>query len=384
MKNRIAVVGVGKLGLCFALNLERAGYEVWGVETNEAYANALSDRTFESDEPEVNGLLRAAESFHVSTDISCVVEQDIEDIFIMVATPSTADGGYDHSQIERVTERLIALATHNSQPATRNSQLIARNLYIGCTTMPGYCVTLAEKLRPFGYTVSYNPEFIAQGSIIRDQLQPDQVLIGEATTEVGDRLQEIYQRMVHNSPTYCRMDPLSAEIAKLATNCFLTTKISFANSIGDLAIKAGADPEKILAAVGSDSRIGSKYLKHGFGFGGPCFPRDNRALGKYAEEMNYPLIISNATDEVNDAHFKFQLKQYLKDSEHGREVVFDGVAYKKGTAQITESQQLRLAAALAEEGRKVIIHDTQDVIDQVELLHPHVFRFESKNVVVGS
>ncbi|MBL4586995.1 MAG: UDP-glucose/GDP-mannose dehydrogenase family protein, partial [Flavobacteriales bacterium] len=242
---------------------------------------------------------------------------------------------------------------------------------------------LAEKLKPFGYSVSYNPEFIAQGSIIRDQLQPDQVLIGEANEEVGNRLQGIYENLVSNTPTYCRMDSQSAEIAKLATNCFLTTKISFANSIGDLATSVGADAEKILAAVGADSRIGEKYLKHGFGFGGPCFPRDNRALGKYAEAKGYPLIISNATDKVNETHFEFQLQQYLKDSEAGTAVLFDGVAYKKGTSQLTESQQLRLAVALAKKGRTVIIRDSKEVAEQVEKLHPEMFKFESEFSLIG-
>ncbi|MGB1317805.1 MAG: hypothetical protein ACPG5W_06350, partial [Flavobacteriales bacterium] len=199
----------------------------------------------------------------------------------------------------------------------------------------------------------------------------------EANLEVGDRLEAIYRKMVKNQPTYCRMDPLSAEITKLATNCFLTTKISFANSIGDLATKAGANPEKILAAVGSDSRIGSKYLGYGFGFGGPCFPRDNRALGKYAESEGYPLQISKATDEVNSEHFQFQLSQYLNTYGVDEPIVFDGVAYKKGTSQLTESQQLRLAVALANKGRKVVVRDTEEVTTQLNQLYPNLFDFQS-------
>ena len=252
-----------------------------------------------------------------------------------------------------------------------------RHIYVGCTTMPGYCSVLAQKLNDFGYTVSYNPEFIAQGSIINDQQYPDQVLIGEPSTAVGDRLQSIYEQFVKSRPVFCRMDPLSAEITKLATNCFLTTKISFANSIGDLAQTAGADVDSILKAIGSDSRIGGKYLGYGFGFGGPCFPRDNRALGKYADSMGHPLHISNATDMVNEEHFQFQLKNYLGNTSATETIVFDGVAYKKGTTQITESQQLRLAVALAQAGRTVIIKDSKAVIDQVQELYPGLFQFEA-------
>jgi nucleotide sugar dehydrogenase len=371
MANKIAVIGVGKLGLCFALNLERSGFAIWGIESQPDYLRSLQGRTFRSSEPEVNELLSDCKHLQLTDDLNCIVEQGITDIFVMVATPSLPDGGYDHSQVERVVERLIDLA----DPSIR------RNLYIGCTTMPGYCTELGNRLAPFGYTVSYNPEFIAQGDIIKNQLRPDQVLIGESDQEVGDRLQSIYERMVLNRPVYCRMDPLSAEIAKLATNCFLTTKISFANSIGDLAVKAGANPDKILSAIGSDSRIGPKYLGYGFGFGGPCFPRDNRALGKFGDMVGYPLQISKATDSVNDDHFRFQLLQYLNAYSANSEIVFEGVAYKKGTSQITESQQLRLAVALAQHGRTVLIRDSAEVVEQVSEQHPGLFKFETKGSV---
>jgi len=370
---KIAVIGVGKLGICFALNLERSGFNVWGIETNISYLNQLRSGEFRSSEPEVEELLDKASDLKLTEDLKCIVENDITDIFLMVATPSLPDGGYDHSQIERVADRLMALGRSDEQ----------RHIYIGCTTMPGYCAQLAKKLGKFGYTVSYNPEFIAQGAIIRDQQFPDQVLIGESSKEVGDRIQAIYEKFVKSRPVYCRMDPLSAEITKLATNCFLTTKISFANSIGDLAKTAGADVDSILKAVGSDSRIGGKYLGYGFGFGGPCFPRDNRALGKYAESVGYPLRISNATDQVNEEHFQFQLKNYLGSTSSSETIVFEGVAYKQGTTQITESQQLRLAVALAQAGRKVTIKDSVGVIDQVRKLHPGMFQFETDLSAVG-
>jgi len=366
MIKKVAVVGVGKLGICFALNFERSGFDVWGIEANQDYLNSLKGGSFNSAEPEVNELLSVAKSLNLTDDISCVIENDIRDIFIMVATPSLADGGYDHAQVDRVAEKLLELPDNGTK----------RHVYVGCTTMPGYCNELSKRLKPHNYTVSYNPEFIAQGAIIHDQRFPDHILIGQANTEVGDRLQFIYEAMVQNDPVYCRMDPLSAEIAKLATNCFLTTKISFANSIGDMATVAGADPDKILAAVGADSRIGGKYLRYGFGFGGPCFPRDNRALGRFAELTGTPLHLSNATDQINNEHFEFQLNQYLSDYPEGSEVIFDGVAYKKGTTQLTESQQLRLAVALAKRGRSVRVVDSKEVIEQIEQMYPGLFELE--------
>lgn len=368
MVERVAIIGVGKLGLCFALNLERSGFKVWGIERDAEYVSALNHRTFTSSEPQVNELLASATQISFSTDMRCIVDESITDIFIMVATPSLPDGSYDHTQVDRVMDHLVQVQ--------KSGQKIERNIYIGCTTMPGYCKQLAQQVEEFGLLVNYNPEFIAQGSIVRDQLYPDQVLIGEANTRCGDRLQYLYSKVVKNSPTYCRMDTLSAEITKLATNCFLTTKISFANSIGDLAVRSGADPDRILAAIGSDSRIGGKYLKYGYGFGGPCFPRDNRALGLFGQQMNYPLHISHATDKVNEDHLKFQLNEMLQRHSVDDEIRFSGVAYKAGTDQLTESQSLRLAVALAEAGRKVVIEDSVTVMETVESMYPGMFAFK--------
>ncbi|MCG3167507.1 MAG: UDP-glucose 6-dehydrogenase YwqF [Bacteroidia bacterium] len=362
---KIGVIGAGKLGLCFALNLEKSGFEVYAVDIAEDYVNLLQTRSFNSSEPGVNDLLHESKSFFVSTKTETIINDDLKDIFIMVATPSLPDGSYNHTHIEKVTDELTAFGKRKN----------VVHLYIGCTTMPGYCNKLAEKMQVYNYMVSYNPEFIAQGNIILDQQYPDQVLIGEGSIEAGDRLEKIYKKMVRNNPIFCRMDRLSAEIAKLATNCFLTTKISFANSIGDLAIKSGADHEKILAAVGADSRIGKKYLNYGFGFGGPCFPRDNKALGVFAKSQNCDLKISEATDAINKTHLEFQVKHYLKKYLPEEVIPLDYVSYKKGSVIIEESQQLALAVALAKAGRKVKISDRKEVINEVEKLYPGLFDF---------
>src|SRR5690606_20436380 len=132
--------------------------------------------------------------------------------------------------------------------------------------------------------------------------QADMVLIGEETEEVGNILENIYN-ILSPSAKICRMSPTSAEITKLAINCFITTKIAFANMIGDIASKTNensktiTNSEDILNAIGSDSRIGQKCLKYGYGFGGPCFPRDNRALGKYAKKIGVEPLLCVATNE---------------------------------------------------------------------------------------
>ena len=191
----IGILGIGKLGLCFGLNLENKGFTVVGVDVHEGYVNSINSKTLFSFEPQVNELLKASLNFSATTAITEVLADDFMLLFIMVATPSLPDGSYDHTQIEHVAEQLIAFGKREKQV----------HLVIGCTTMPGYCDDLAKRLEHFNYTVSYNPEFIAQGDIIRNQLYPDQVLIGEANETTGDLIEEVFTQLCENKPVYCRM-----------------------------------------------------------------------------------------------------------------------------------------------------------------------------------
>lgn len=367
MKNeKLAVIGVGKLGLCLALLLEKVGYEVRGMDSRPNYVAQLNARTWQSSEPGLNELLKASPGLKVMDSVPELMAWQPQMVFIVVATPSLPDGGYDHGHVDEVLDQIAAMG-----PASSPTDLV-----IVCTTMPGYTDQAAAKIAHLDYRLSYNPEFIAQGSILHDLQQPDQVLIGEANAAAGNQIQQVWERLVIRTPVYCRMRPISAEITKIATNCFLTTKISFANSIGDLATQVGAEPQKILAAIGADSRIGNKYLQYGFGYGGPCFPRDNRALAKFGDEVGYEMLISKATDEVNGRHLYFQYAQYLADYYPGETIVFEGVTYKKGTDILEESQQLRLAVSLAEVGYKVLIRESQSVVNTLEKEYPGLFEFE--------
>lgn len=368
---KIGVLGIGKLGICWALALEKAGYDIIGVDISEDYVRAVNDKTLVSHEPQVAEFLAESRNFRATTDFDEIIADDIRIISLMVATPTADDHTYDHSQVENVVGQLIE----------RGKSPVAKHLIIGCTTMPGYCDELTERLTPYNYTVSYNPEFIAQGRIMHDLRNPDQVLIGEANAEAGALIEEIYHRFCQNKPSIHRMKPLSAEICKLATNCFLTTKISFANSIGDLAIKTGAEPDKILKAIGADSRIGPKYLGYGFGFGGPCFPRDNRALGKFADQNDMELLISKTTDTVNDRHLLFMRDQYMAKYRPDEEIFFDYVTYKKDSVLLIESQQLALAVELARAGRKVVIEERKVVRDELEARYPGLFEFRVPKAV---
>lgn len=347
-KNNISIIGTGKLGLCLALNLERNGSNLICVDTNEEYINQLKNKTFSSKEPEVNNLLEKSKNIEFTTDLKKSLQNDI--IFIIVQTPSTSDFKYDHSSIEDISEKLISYGKQENR----------KDLIINCTTFPGYCDTLQKKLENYNYRVSYNPEFIAQGSIIKDQINADMVLIGEADKIAGDLIEKIYESFCLSKKVH-KMSRVEAEITKLSLNCFLTTKIAYANMIGDICLSYNSDPNKVLGAIGEDTRVGHKYLKYGFGFGGPCFPRDNRALHKCAEEVNINAAISKATDESNFNHLEFQIKEYIKNNpDKNIPVEMDYISYKQGSDIITESQQFKYAKRLKDLGYTIKIKENSN------------------------
>ena len=362
---KISIIGIGKLGLPFALILAEKGFEVMGVDIHEKYVHSLNNKVFKTVEPKVEKLLIKTQSFQATTSLKqCIDFSDI--IFIFLATPSLNNGFYDHSQIENVAAEIIKTGKANK----------LKHLIICCTVMPTYCDLLHSKLTDFNYKISYNPEFIAQGSIVDDLQNPDIVLIGEADKSSGDRIKKIYQQFVNNKPIFHRMKRKEAEITKLGLNCFLTTKIAYANMIGDIARATDCNPAPILEAIGSDSRVGNKCLKYGFGFGGPCFPRDNRALGKFAEKIGINASISKASDQSNKDHLQYQINHHIDKYPLTEQYITDSVTYKSGTIIIEESQQLAFAVKLVEAGYKVIIKECEEVIEQVTKLYGDMFSYE--------
>jgi len=362
MKN-VSVIGIGRLGLCFCLTLERAGYDVIGHDILEDYADQVNNKDFFSYEPGVNEMLARAKKFLVTCDIKKAVNH-ANIIFVTVASYSEPDGRYDVSQVDSVVDSLINLGTQKTR----------KHLVICTNVNPGYSDTVYKRLKDFNWDVSFNPETIAQGTILKNQAEPDCVYIGSDTQELGNQIKEVYSAACRNTPSIHIMDRLSAELTKVSLNCYLTCKISFANMVGDLAIKIGADPDKVLDAVGSDSRINNKFFKYGFGWGGPCFPRDTRAMIRLAENNSMPHDLCVASNTINEKHLDFQVQSFLESGQ--KEYETDSVTYKKGTVILEESQQLKYAEALAKSGIEVNISESEAVIKELEKTHPDLFKLK--------
>jgi nucleotide sugar dehydrogenase len=364
---KISVIGIGKLGLCFALTLERSGYSILGLDISPEYVSSVNNKTLKSDEHGVEEYLKDSKNFNATLSLESTVDFS-NYLYVVVATPSLNDGRYDHSQVDNLVQSLVAFG----------KQKETKNLVICCTTMPGYCDTVSDRLNDLNYTVSYNPEFIAQGTILRDQSKPDMVLIGEDSLTVGNEIQKVYEDITLNKPRICRMSRKEAEICKISLNCFLTTKIAFANMIGDIALNSNCRPGVILSAIGSDSRVGNKYLGYGYGYGGPCFPRDNRALSIYSNDIGIEATISIASDKSNEKHLRNQLEYYISNNNKETEIIFDYVTYKPQSTMLVESQQLKFAVSLAKEGYRVVLNERKSVIKELKTIYGDLFVYKER------
>lgn len=353
MKNlKIGVIGIGKLGICFSLQLCKLNFidQVIGIDTDQNYINKLNTKNFSSLEPEVNNLLdKYSHKFVATLDRDRLSECDIT--YVFVQTPSLNTGEYDHSQI------LSCLKDYKSS--------YPKSIVIGCTTFPKFCEKLQSDI---GVEIFYSPLFIAQGNIVRGISHPDFVLIG-CNNKNSDNLSiisNINSSITENNCNVHIMSLTEAETTKLALNCFITTKIAYCNMIGDIVKSFDGDPSKVLSAISNDSRVGSKCMEYGFGFGGPCFPRDNRALLKFADNLGLNAEISRASDVSNKDHLNFMVAQVVK-GKVPQPVEIPYLSYKKDSYLIDQSQQLAYAIALKNLGIKLkILESREEVLNQTK------------------
>ena len=384
-QKNITVIGIGKLGLGFALLLDKSGYNVLGVDIFPEYVSKLNEKNIHFSEPQYNYLLQNAENFKATTDLQAgLSHSDI--IFIIVQTPN--GGGsrfYDHTILSNLLEKINRMKPEN------------KHFIIGCTVMPKYIEEIGKTLidNCTNSTLSYNPEFVAQGDIIYGFENPDIILCGTESQKVTETLLQIYNKMAKKQPKFCFMTPTEAEIVKISLNGFITTKISFANMISDFCDSIpNTNKLAVLDAIGSDSRIGTKYFKPGMSFGGPCFPRDTKALKQLMDQNNISSDILQATTKYNEEHIIFQISQLLSlDSdistkmqevvhckrENDNRFTFMDVCYKEGSKIpiIEESARLKIAERLVKQyNTKITIRDVESIISEVKKEYGNLFTYE--------
>lgn len=387
MSKKACVIGLGKLGSPLAACLAAKGLTVVGVDNDPRKIDVINHQKAPVHEPGLEELLaKTGGRLAATSDIEAAV-RDTDITFIVVSTPSDPAGGFSLRYVEPVCQAIgRALAKKNAY------HVVALTSTVMPGTTGGPVRELLEKVsgkrvgKDFG--LCYSPEFIALGSVIRDFLNPDMLLIGESDARAGDFLQSLYADVCENKPAVARMSFVNAEITKLAVNTYVTTKISYANMLARICEQLpGANVDVVTSALGNDTRIGAKYLKGALSYGGPCFPRDNLALAQLARQLGVPADLAQTVDRFNRAQISWlaDLVQHRTDGTAG----ILGVTYKAGTDVVEEAAGFLLAKELASRGVKVTAFDpaygrnsTRPALDNVCFAQSAVECIGNSDVVV--
>jgi len=356
---KIGVVGLGKLGLPLAALFANEGHAVTAYDKNEDLMTALRIGTYKTAEPRLlESLKNAAKNLTLVNNIEEVVTTS-DLIFIIVPTPSLISGEFSNEYLIEVLHEIGNSIRNRTRPIVVD---------IVSTVMPGSCDgllrgTLEESSnKKIGSLLGlcYNPEFIALGSVIHDMQYPDMLLIGESDAWAGDVVEDALRTITKNSPTSRRMSLIEAELVKIAINNFVTMKISYANGLFQVAQRLGGiDIDIVTDAIGLDSRIGRKYLKGAAPYGGPCFPRDTRALSFLYAQLGLSDALSRATEEINDEHVEF-VSQLVRDKANAiKNIGILGVSYKAGTPVIEESPGVAIAQHFINQKFNVYSYDDE-------------------------
>lgn len=353
----VAVIGLGRLGLPMALVVAAAGHRVVGVDRDGDHVRRIEAGDLDDREPGL-GELRAkvGSAFTATTDLRPAV-RDGDVSLVVVPTPADADAGYSNAFVLDAIGGVGAALAGSNRPHT---------VAIASTVMPGTCAgAVGPELERRsgrrlgdGLALCYNPIFAALGGVIRGYRAPDFVLIGESHAGAGAGIAGLHRSVAANDPPVIQIPLVDAELAKLAVNGFVTTKIAFANMVAGIAAGLpGADIERVLGVLGRDRRIGPAFLTAAMPYGGPCFARDNRAMAALAVKTGRPAEISAATETANRRAL-VELGDAVEAAvPPGGLVALLGLAFKAGTGVTEDSPSLALAARLLRDGRRVRGYD---------------------------
>lgn len=350
---RICVIGTGYVGLVAGTCLSEMGNDVICIDKDTQKLEKLKKGIIPIYEPGLEELIKsnvAQGRLTFSDDLKDAVEQSLL-CFIAVGTPQDTEGNADVSSVFKVAEE-IAKAMNEYK------------IIINKSTVP---VGTAEKLTEFikqhtkyDFDIVSNPEFLKQGAAVDDFLRPERVIVGSDSENATAIMQQLYAPFVRNGNPVIIMDVKSAEMTKYAANSFLALKISFINEIANLCEHIGADIDFVRQGICSDSRIGSKFLFPGLGYGGSCFPKDVKALISKAKEFDYDCHILKATDAINQKQrAKFVEKVLKRFGENLSGLTFGvwGLAFKPKTNDMREAPSITIINALLERGAKIVAFD---------------------------
>lgn len=354
----IAIVGTGYVGLVSGTCFSEMGVDVTCVDVNEEKINALLRGEIPIYEPELDEMVlrnHREGRLKFTTDLVSVLD-DVDIVFSAVGTPPDEDGSADLSYVLQVARtvgqhmnKYLVLVTKSTVPVGTARKVKA---------------VIQEELDKRGvqieFDVASNPEFLKEGAAIKDFMSPDRVVVGVESERARNLMTKLYRPFLLNNFRVIFTDIPSAEMIKYAANSMLATRISFMNDIANLCELVGADVNMVRKGIGSDSRIGSKFLYPGCGYGGSCFPKDVKALIKTAEQQGYDMKVLKAVEDVNEKQKSIlfeKLSRFYGGELSGKQVCLWGLAFKAETDDMREATSLVTIRLLLEAGCKVKVYD---------------------------
>lgn len=355
---KIAIVGTGYVGLVTGTCFAEIGVNVTCVDTNAEKISALQQGVIPIYEAGLEDMvLRNSKAGRLSftTSLESVLD-DVEVVFSAVGTPPDEDGSADLKYVLEVARTIGRNMTKYVLVVTKSTVPVGTALKVKAAIQE----ELDKRGLDINFDVASNPEFLKEGSAINDFMSPDRVVVGVESEYAEKLMSKLYKPFLLNNFRVIFMDIPSAEMTKYAANSMLATRISFMNDIANLCELVGADVNMVRSGIGSDTRIGRKFLYPGIGYGGSCFPKDVKALIKTAEQNGYCMRVLEAVEEVNDNQKSLlfrKLEKHFEGNLKGKTVALWGLSFKPETDDMREAPSLVLVDMLLKAGCKVRAYD---------------------------
>jgi UDPglucose 6-dehydrogenase len=368
---RIAVLGLGHVGLPTALGLAELGWQVVGADADLEKANVIAAGTAPFYEPGVKELLRQhldSGTFVVETDVTSAM-RGATVIFVCVGTPQGEDGAPDLSQVEAVSRALASNMNGYKLIVEKSTTPVRTSRHVKASILRHAQSDLSDAGNgeaTLDFDVAVNPEFLREGTAIHDFFNPDRIVLGVESERAADILLQVYQPLLDRMGTTAEStliftDCNTAEIIKHASNAFLATKISFVNMLADLCEATGANVDDVAHGLGMDPRIGPQFLKAGIGYGGYCLPKDIRAFIGIAASHRVDFSLLGEVERINRSRVA-RLLSRVRESlwvVKGKRLAVWGLAFKPGTDDVREAPSLAVVRGLLEEGAQLRLYDPQ-------------------------
>jgi len=352
---KIAVVGTGYVGLVTGTCLAETGNHVICVDINADKVKKMQSGIVPIYEPHLDVLFERnikQGRLTFTTNLNDAIK-DAKIIFLALPTPPGEDGSADLSYILGVADDLGKIITDYKVIVDKST------VPVGTADKVKEAVAKNAKVE---FDIVSNPEFLREGFAVDDFLKPDRVVIGTSSEKARKIMEELYKPYVRQGNPIIFMDEKSAELTKYAANAFLATKITFMNEIANLCERLGADVDSVRIGIGSDDRIGKRFLFPGIGYGGSCFPKDVQALAKSAAEVKYDFKILDSVMDINEKQKTIivpKIKDYFKGNLKGKKIALWGLAFKPDTDDIREAPALYIIEELLKEGASISAYDPE-------------------------